>query len=100
MDFNGNSNCDKIKTIHTQSDSDICINKTLSIEIKVSDEIIILPNVEECKYDYVQYVKLIETPKDILFFYNDVEKGKMYHHRLQTIIFHKFSSNEKITWIL
>jgi hypothetical protein len=72
----------------------------LSIEIKATDNIIILPNVETTDYDFIQYNKTIETPNDVIFFYNQKQIGKIYHHRYQTIIFQKFISANSHTWII
>ena len=83
------------------SDHDHDHNHILSIEIKATDEIIILPDVLTTVYDKIQYRKLIDTSRDIIFEYNGMQKGKIYSHRQQTIIFHKFAPNQgALTWIL
>ena len=62
----------------------------LSIEIKANDHIINLPIVENTIYDIIQYNKNIITTENIIFKYNDIQIGIMYHHRHQHIIFNKF----------
>jgi hypothetical protein len=74
----------------------------LSIEVTESTaEIIVLPDAETSKYDQIQYRKLVDTTRDITFFYNGLQKGKMYHHRQQYITFHKFNSldGSGLSWI-
>jgi hypothetical protein len=75
--------------------------KILSIEITATDELIILPAPELTKYDQIQYRKSIDTPRNIVFSYNNLQKGKIYHNRLQTIIFHKFKplNSSALNWI-
>jgi len=87
MDFNGEG-CDDM--VLTDSNTMLVKNNILSIEIKATDEIIILPDVVATQYDFIQYKKNVDTPRDVIFTYNGLQKGKIYHHRQQTIIFHKF----------
>jgi hypothetical protein len=75
-------------------------SKVQSIDIKITDEIIILPDPNTVDFDAIQYRKLIHTPRDVIFSYNGLQKGKMYFHMQQTIIFHKFKSTSGVSnWI-
>ena len=76
-------------------------SKILSIEIKITDELINLPDPSESKYDQIQYRKRIDTPRDIIFQYKGLQKGKIYNHRMQTIVFHKFvPAVGELMWII
>ena len=76
-------------------------SKILSIEIKVTDELIDLPDPSESKYDQIQYRKRIDTPRDFIFQYKGLQKGKIYNHRMQTIVFHKFVPDVgELNWII
>ena len=72
---------------------------SLSIEITAQMEIIILPDASTSPYEFLQYTKRIDTPKNIIFLYDNKQVGILYHHRHQTIIFHKFKSITE-TWII
>ena len=108
MNFNGE--CENMTvmstTVHEHEHEtpvicDVDHNHILSLEIKATDEIIILPDVLTTVYDKIQYRKLINTSRDIIFEYQGLQKGKIYSHRQQTIIFHKFAPNQgALTWIL
>ena len=105
MNFNGE--CENMMTVVSTphhpptSDYNHDHNHILSIEIKATDKIIILPDVETSKYEFIQYTKKIITPKNIIFMYMNVQVGILYHHRYQTIIFHKFGSNSSLyKWII
>ena len=75
-------------------------SKILSIEIKITDELITLPDPSESKYDQIQYRKVIDTPRDIIFQYNGLQISKIYNHRMQTAIFHVFKpAVGELTWI-
>jgi hypothetical protein len=76
-------------------------SKTLSIDVKETDEIITLPNPSTTEYDKIQYRKTIQTRRDISFQYKSLQKGRIYHHRVQTIIFHKFKplNSSELNWI-
>jgi hypothetical protein len=76
-------------------------SKILSIEIKATDELIDLPDPATSKYNQIQYLKRIDTPRDIIFQYNGLQKGKIYNHRMQTIVFFKFIPDAgQSTWIV
>jgi hypothetical protein len=76
-------------------------SKILSIEIKATDEIITLPDPSESKYDQIQYLKRVDTPRDIIFQYKGLQKGKIYNHHMQTIVFHKFMpAIGELNWII
>ncbi len=64
--------------------------KIISIDIKAADEIMTLSDPNTTTYDFLQYRKLIDTPRDIIFSYKNLQKAQIYHHRQQTIAFHKF----------
>ena len=91
---------------HTESTGSTFIveaeSKTLSIEITATDEIINLPDPSNTKYEQIQYRKRVDTPRDVIFQYNDRFKGKIYNHQQQTIIFHKFQplDGSELTWII
>ena len=75
-------------------------SKVLSIEIKIDDEFIELQDANESGYNVIQYKKSIQTNRDIIFTYDNLQKAKIYHHHLQTVRFHKFTStNGNSTWI-
>ena len=76
-------------------------SKIRSIDITASDEFITLPDPDSVEYDAIQYRKKINTVRDIVFTYNGRQKGKLYFHRNQTIIFHKFKplTGNDLTWI-
>jgi hypothetical protein len=101
MDFNGNCHSDGMDTLGTTTTTPTDGHThTLSIEIKTTDEIIILPDPSTTAFDFLQYNKRVDTPRNIIFAYNSLQKGKMYHHRNQTIIFHKFKPLDgSVTWI-
>ena len=83
-------------TFIVESDS-----KILSIEIKATDELITLPDVSTSKYDQIQYRKRIDTTRDVIFQYNGLQKAKIYSHRMQTIVFHRFEPDSgSLTWIV
>jgi hypothetical protein len=95
MDFNGN--CDDVMfststTTPPPTPDPTASNHThtLSIEIKATDEIIALPDPDTTIYDFIQYKKNMDTARDIIFHYNNLQLAKMYHHRKQTVVFHKF----------
>ena len=73
---------------------------SLSIEITAQMEIIILPDASTSPYEFLQYTKRIDTPKNIIFLYAGKQIGILYHHRHQTIIFHKFKSISNTIWII
>ena len=76
-------------------------SKILSIEIKPTDEFIDLPDPSTSKYDKIQYRKRIDTTRDIIFRYNGLQKAKIYSHRMQNIIFHRFEpTSGQLTWIV
>ena len=75
-------------------------SKILSIDINVSDEIIVLPDPDTSKFDVIQYRKLIQTPRNIIFTYAGLQKAKLHFHRQQTVVFHKFiSTSGNSSWI-
>ena len=91
-------------TITNNSSSTFVIeaaSKTLSIDVKETDEIITLPDPSTTEYDKIQYRKTIQTPRDIIFQYQSLLKGRIYHHRKQNIIFHKFKplNGSELNWI-
>ena len=91
MDIWGNcTNETQTNTVESDNDDHEHDEHILSIEIKANDHIIILPNVENTTYDIIQYNKNIITTENIIFKYNDIQIGIMYHHRIQHIIFNKF----------
>lgn len=102
MDFNGN-NCDDM--VEPSSSSSTLIveggSKILSIEIKATDEIINLPDPKTTEYDQIQYIKTVDVPRDIIFQFNGLQKGKIYNNMQQTIVFHRFKpeSGQQSTWI-
>ena len=71
--------------------------KIQSIDIKVTDEVITLPAISE--YDFITYSKKIQTPRDVVFMYNNKQIGKLYHHRTQNIQFYKFIVGATTTWL-
>ena len=77
-------------------------SKILSIEIKPTDEFIDLPDASTSKYDKIQYMKRVDTPRDVIFQYNGLQKAKIYNHRIQTIIFHKYQplDGSGLAWII
>ena len=84
-----------------EHDHDHDHNHSLSIEITALDEIIMLPDVSESPYEFLQYTKRIDTPKNKIFLYDGKQVGILYHHRHQTIIFHKFKSiSNNYLWII
>ena len=106
MDFNGhgceydesdsgNSSNTTIINNYTQQ---IQPNSILSIEIKISDEVITLPDPNVSTYDFIQYRKLIDTPRDVIIAYNGLQKAKIYHHRQQTVVFHKYKPINSTTF--
>ena len=95
--LNNRTESNTSSTFIVESDS-----KTLSIEIKTTDEIITLPDPSESKYDQIQYSKKIDTARDVIFQFNNLQKGKIYAHLQQTIIFHKFEPADGggLSWIV
>jgi hypothetical protein len=75
-------------------------SKVLSIDISEADELIELPDPNTVDYDTIQYRKTITTPRDIIFTYNNRQKGKLHFHRIQNIKFHKFkTAHSQPGWI-
>jgi hypothetical protein len=83
-------------SVSTNSSSTFIIgsnSKILSIDIKSTDEIINLPDPLTVDFDVIQYRKTIITPRDIIFNYAGLQKGKIHFHRFQNISFHKFNAS-------
>ena len=110
MDFNGHGcECDGESDSSSQNNSNTTIinnynevkNSIISIEIKLTDEIIQLPDPNTSIYDFIQYRKLIDTPRNIIIAYNGLQKAKIYHHRQQTVVFHKYKplNSNNYNWI-
>ena len=110
MDFNGHGcECDGESDSGSQNNSNTTIinnynevkNSIISIEIKFTDEIIQLPDPNASIYDFIQYRKLIDTPRNIIIAYNGLQKAKIYHHRQQTVVFHKYKplNSNNYNWI-
>jgi hypothetical protein len=75
--------------------------KILSVEVKITDTVINVPNANQSEYDIIQYRKTVDTLRDVIFLYEGNNKGKIYHHRHQNLVFHKFKTlNGSLTWIL
>lgn len=92
-----------INSSSTSSSSTFIVNaesKILSIDIKVDDEYIVLPDPSTSEYDVLQYKKSIQTQKDIIFSYAGLQKGKFYLQHQQIICFHKFiSTTSDPNWV-
>jgi hypothetical protein len=90
-------------TVNTSTGSTFVIDaasKILSIEIKVDDEFVEIPNAYQSGYNVIQYRKNIQTNRDIVFTYSGLQKAKIYHHHQQTVRFHRFiTPNGESTWI-
>jgi hypothetical protein len=74
-------------------------SKIQSVEIKSTDQFIVLPDPMATDFDVIQYRKLIQTERDIIFTYGGLQIGKIYFNRNQTIKFHKFNSALTSNWI-
>jgi hypothetical protein len=108
MDLNGHGcECDESDSGNQNNSNTTIINNfiqpnnIISIEIKITDEIITLPDPNISTYDFIQYRKLIDTPRDVIIAYNGLQKAKIYHHRQQTVVFHKYKPLNSTTfnWI-
>jgi hypothetical protein len=64
---------------------------TLDTEITVDDKDIELVNTEDTEYEVLNYVKNIETPNDINFYYEGRHLGTFYKNMIQTIKFEKYN---------
>jgi hypothetical protein len=102
MDFNGHGcECDESDSGNSSNTTIINNHNILSIDIKISDEVISLPDPNLSTYDFIQYRKLIDTPRDVIITYNGLQKAKIYHHRQQTVVFHKYKplNSNSSNWI-
>ena len=105
MDLNGHGcECDESDSGNQNNSNTTIINNfiqpnnIISIEIKITDEIITLPDPNISTYDFIQYRKLIDTPRDVIIAYNGLQKAKIYHHRQQTVVFHKYKPLNSTTY--
>ena len=99
MDFNGHGcECDESDSGNSSNTTIINNHNILSIDIKISDEVISLPDPNLSTYDFIQYRKLIDTPRDVIITYNGLQKAKIYHHRQQTVVFHKYKPLNSTTY--